>query len=72
MKKFNYYEGLIWAFFTAVMLTIAIPTQAQINICDSIEISVSPSSTWWYATIETNLSPNNFPIQYVQSYEWTS
>tara|TARA_Y100001963_G_scaffold30645_1_gene41980 strand:- start:793 stop:1524 length:732 start_codon:yes stop_codon:yes gene_type:complete len=45
MKKFNYYEGLIWAFFTAIMLTIALPTKAQMNYCDSIETNLSYQ--WW-------------------------
>ncbi len=55
-----------------LLVALGLQTQAQINICDSIELSISPTSTWWAATIETNLTPNNFPISYVQSYDWTS
>ena len=74
MKKFNYYEGLIWAFFTAIMLTIALPSKRQINICDSVEISISPNTTSsWLVSLETNLNTNNFPqIQYIQNFDWTS
>ena len=47
MKKFNYYEGLIWAFFTAIMLTIALPSKAQTAspyfCCDSITYNIDPS-----------------------------
>ena len=47
MKKLNYYEGLIWAFFTAIMLTIALPSKSQTAspyfCCDSITYSIDPS-----------------------------
>ena len=29
MKKINYYEVLIWTFVIGILLTIAIPSQAQ-------------------------------------------
>jgi len=74
MKNISKSTGylVVTAFWLAICLLWSTKTQAQINICDSIELSVSPTSTWWVATIETNLTPNNFPISYVQSYNWTS
>jgi hypothetical protein len=72
MKKLNYYETLIWAFFTAIMLTIALPSkaQAQNTICDSIEISITVN-TDWFVELETNLTTTNFPqVTSVQSYFW--
>ena len=62
MKKTNYYEGLIWAFITAVMLTIAIPTQAQqaapYFCCDSITYSIDPSQGFNISLDTTNIVHN--------------
>ena len=78
MKKLNYYEGLIWTFITAVMLTIAIPATAQMNPCDSLEMSVDPNASfYWAATVESNIPqlvtnwsiPGTFTSV---TYNWTS
>ena len=56
----------------AVLFLFGLQTQAQVSYCDSVELSVAQGQQSWFVTIETNLNPNNFPIQYVQSYDWTS
>ena len=38
MKKLNYYELLIWTFVIGVMLTMAIPAQAQNHIFTDKEV----------------------------------
>ena len=65
MKKFNYYEGLIWAFFTAIMLTIALPSKAQTGsgtamyfCCDSITYSIDPSQGFNISLDTTNIVHN--------------
>ena len=56
-----------------LLVSLGLQTQAQIStLCDSIELSVAQGQQSWFVTVETNLNPNNFPIQYVQSYNWTS
>ena len=62
MKKFNYYEGLIWAFFTVIMLTIALPSKAQqpapYFCCDSITYSIDPSQGFNISLDTTNIVHN--------------
>ena len=41
MKKINCYEVLIWVFIVSVMLTIAIPAQAQLMIVTTINKTTS-------------------------------
>jgi hypothetical protein len=36
MKKINYYEVLIWTFVVSILMTIAIPTQAQWMVTTTI------------------------------------
>ena len=36
MKNINYYEVLIWAFIVSILMTIAIPTQAQWTVVTTI------------------------------------
>ena len=38
MKKINYYEFLIWTFVVSIMLTMAIPAQAQNHIFTDKEV----------------------------------
>jgi hypothetical protein len=38
MKKINYYEFLIWAFVVSIMLTMAIPAQAQNHVFTDKEV----------------------------------
>jgi hypothetical protein len=38
MKKINYYEFLIWTFVVSIMLTIAIPAQAQTHTFTEKEV----------------------------------
>ena len=73
MKKFNYYEGLIWAFFTAIMLTIAIPATAQVSPCDSISYTITSSANTNILQLDgviTGVCPVNFPCV-VQDWSWT-
>ena len=73
MKKFNYYEGLIWAFFTAIMLTIAIPATAQVSPCDSISYTITSSANTNILQLDGVISgvcPVNFPCV-VQDWSWT-
>ena len=73
MKKFNYYEGLIWAFFTAIMLTIALPTTAQVSPCDSISYTITSSTNTNILQLDGVISgvcPVNFPCV-VQDWSWT-
>ena len=71
MKKFNYYEGLIWAFFTAIMLTIALPSKSQTGsgtamyfCCDSITYSIDPSQGFNISLDTTNIvhSPDSIEV----------
>ena len=74
MKKINYYEGLIWAFFTAIMLTIALPTKAQINPCDSIEYTITSSSNSIVLQLDgvvNGFCPTNFPC-IVTDWYWST
>ena len=73
MKKFNYYEGLIWAFFTAIMLTIALPARAQVSPCDSISYTITSSANTNILQLDgviTGVCPVNFPCV-VQDWSWT-
>ena len=67
MKKFNYYEGLIWAFFTAIMLTIALPSKAQTAspyfCCDSITYNIDPSQGFNISLDTTNIVHNPDSIE---------
>ena len=73
MKKINYYEGLIWAFFTAIMLTIALPARAQVSPCDSISYTITSSANTNILQLDgviTGVCPVNFPCV-VQDWSWT-
>ena len=73
MKKFNYYEGLIWAFFTAIMLTIALPARAQVSPCDSISYTITSSANTNILQLNgviTGVCPVNFPCV-VTDWSWT-
>ena len=68
MKKLNYYEGLVWAFVVAILLTIALPARAQINntpyfCCDSITYSIDPSQGFNISLDTTNIVHNPDSIE---------
>ena len=72
MKKFNYYEGLIWAFIMALMITIALPARGQVSPCDSISYTITSSANTNILQLDgviTGVCPVNFPCV-VQDWSW--
>ena len=51
----------------ALLVSLGLQTQAQINYCDSIEINLVSSSAW--CNLETNIS--SLGIQGTVTYDWT-
>ena len=73
MKKLNYYEVLIWSFVVAIMLTMAIPSKAQINVCDSVEYAITSTPNNNVLQLEgwvNGVCPVNFPCV-VSDWTWT-
>ena len=73
MKKLNYYEVLIWSFVVAIMLTMAIPSKAQINPCDSVEYAITSTPNNNVLQLEAwvnGICPVNFPCV-VSDWTWT-
>ena len=73
MKKINYYETLIWTFVIAIMLTIALPSRAQVSPCDSISYTITSSANTNILQLDGVISgvcPVNFPCV-VQDWSWT-
>jgi len=53
-----------------LLVSLGLQTQAQINICDSSEITITVNTNG-YVELETNLTTTNFPqITSIQSYTW--
>ena len=53
-----------------LLVLLGLQTQAQINICDSSEITITVNTNG-YVELETNLTTTNFPqITSIQSYTW--
>ena len=56
--------------FLVLLVLLGLQTQAQINICDSSEITITVNTNG-YVELETNLTTTNFPqITSIQSYTW--